>query len=193
MQVARRLLIGPREGREVRFPGGGVMFKVFGEETGGLLAIVEHPIEPGALAPPHVHTNEDEYSYIVEGAVGVRVGDQEFTAAAGSYVLKPRGVAHTFWNAGPGPARLIEIICPAGLEHYFDEMAQLIPAAGPPDFDKIAALQQRYHNLRAHPEWVAELSEKYKVKVAGGRSREQDRASSPGRAEATQEGRSEEP
>jgi quercetin dioxygenase-like cupin family protein len=177
MQVGRTLLIGPGEGQEVRFPGGGVVFKVFGEQTGGLVSIVEHPIEPGALAPPHVHTNEDEYSYIVEGAVGVRVGDQEFTAEPGSYVLKPRGIPHTFWNAGPGPARLIEIICPAGLEHYFEEMARLIPADGPPDFDKVAALQQRYQNPRSHPEWVPELATKYNLTVRGGRSREQDRGS----------------
>src|SRR5436853_5075462 len=108
MQVAKKLLIEPREGREVRFPGGGVVFKLFGEQTNGLLSIVEHPISPGALAPPHVHTNEDEYSYILEGAVGVRIGDQEFTATPGTYVLKPRGIPHTFWNAGPEPARLME-------------------------------------------------------------------------------------
>jgi quercetin dioxygenase-like cupin family protein len=176
MQSAKRWLIKPDEGRAVRFPGGGVVFKLFGEQTGGLMSIVEHPIEPGALAPPHVHTNEDEYSYILEGDVGVRIGDEEFTAPPGSYVIKPRGIAHTFWNAGPRPARLIEIICPAGLERYFEEMAQLIPASGPPDFDKVAALQERYQNPRAHPEWVAELAKKYSLTVAGGRSREQERA-----------------
>jgi quercetin dioxygenase-like cupin family protein len=177
MEVARKLLVEPHEGQEVRFPGGGVVFKLFGEQTGGLLSVVEHPIAPGALAPPHMHTNEDEYSYILEGAVGVRIGDQEFTARPGAYVIKPRGIAHTFWNAGPAPARLIEIICPAGLEHYFAELAQLIPADGPPDFDKIAELQQRYQNPRVHPEWVSELAKKYGLKVAGGRSREQDRGS----------------
>ncbi len=64
---------------------------------------------------------------------------------------KPRGIPHTFWNAGPAPARLMEIICPAGLENYFAELAKLIPADGPPDFEKIGALQQRYQNPRAHP------------------------------------------
>ena len=177
MQVPRKLLIGPREGQEVRFPGGGVVFKLFGEQTAGLVSIVEHPIEPGALAPPHVHTNEDEISYILEGTVGVRIGDEEFMAAPGAYVIKPRGIAHTFWNAGPEPARLIEIICPAGLEHYFAEMAQLIPANGPPDFEKLAALQLKYRNPRVHPEWVPELATKYGLKVAGGRSREQDHGS----------------
>lgn len=175
MQVEKKLVIAPNEGRQVQLGALGVVFKVFGEQTRGLLSIVEHPIAPGALVPPHVHTNEDEYSYILEGAVGVRIGDQEFTATPGTYVLKPRGIPHTFWNAGPGPARLIEIICPAGLEHYFGELARLIPAEGPPDFEQIAALQQRYAVPRAHPEWVAELTEKYGLKVTGGHSREQAR------------------
>jgi hypothetical protein len=67
------------------------------------------------------------------------------------------------------------IICPAGLERYFAEMVTLIPAEGPPDFEKLAALQERYQNPRVHPEWVGELAAKYDLKVAGGRSREQDR------------------
>ncbi len=177
MQVTRKLLIEPHEGQEVRFPGGGVVFKLFGDQTGGLLSIVEHPIEPGALAPPHVHTNEDEYSYIVEGTVGVRIADEEFVATPGAYVIKPRGLAHTFWNAGPAPARLLEIICPAGLERYFAEVAQLIPASGPPDFEKLEALQKKYQNPRVHPEWVSELAKRYGLKVVGGRSREQERRS----------------
>lgn len=175
MRVQKRVAIGPADGQEVRLGALGVVFKLFGEETGGLLSIVEHPLEPGALAPPHVHTSEDEYSYILEGAVGVRIGDQEFTAQPGTYVCKPRGIPHTFWNAGPKPARLMEIICPAGLEHYFEELAKLLPADRPPDFEQIAALQRRYQVPRVHPEWVAELSEKYNLKVTGGRSREQDR------------------
>ena len=175
MRGTTRLTVGPNEGREVSIPGGGVVFKISGEDTDGLVSVVEHPIAPGALAPPHIHTNEDEYSYILEGQVGVRVGEQEFTVGPGTYVLKPRGVPHTFWNAGPAPARLMEIICPAGLERYFAEMVTLIPAEGPPDFEKLAALQKRYQNPRVHPEWVGELAAKYDLKVVGGRSREQDR------------------
>jgi len=175
MRVQTRLTVGSDEGQEVQLGAVGVVFKLSGEETGGLLSIVEHPIAPGALVPPHVHTNEDEYSYILEGQVGVRIGEQEFTAAPGTYVRKPRGIPHTFWNAGPAPTRLMEIICPAGLENYFAELAKLIPADGPPDFEKIAALRQRYQNPRAHPEWVAELTEKYNLTITGGRSRDQDR------------------
>src|SRR5262249_34969949 len=82
----------------------GVVFKVAGADTGGAFAVVEHPVEPGRLVLPHVHRHEDEYSYVLEGTIGARVGDHEVTAGPGSYLFKPRGLMHTFWNAGPGPA-----------------------------------------------------------------------------------------
>ena len=52
-------------------------FKLFGADTGGSLAIVEHGFPPGALVPPHVHTREDEYSIVTEGLIGFRSGDRE--------------------------------------------------------------------------------------------------------------------
>ena len=58
---------------------------------------------------------------MLEGQIGARVGDQELTAGPGCYVLKPRRVPHTFWNPGPGPARVLEIISPAGFERYFEQ------------------------------------------------------------------------
>jgi hypothetical protein len=58
----------------------------------------------------------------------VQLGDEVFEAAPGVLILKPRGVAHTFWNAGDEPARLLELISPAGFENYFREMAPLLGA-----------------------------------------------------------------
>ena len=87
------------------------------------------PIGPGILAPPHIHTREDEFSYVLEGEIGARIGDEEVHATAGCYVLKPRNIWHTFWNPGPRPARIIEIISPAGFERFFAELAALTQAA----------------------------------------------------------------
>ena len=89
---------------------------------------------------PHTHTREDEYSIVVEGEVGVRSGDREVVLGAGGYITKPRGELHAMWNAGTVPARLIEIISPAGLEHFFREVADLVEAGPPPAFDTLVAL-----------------------------------------------------
>jgi quercetin dioxygenase-like cupin family protein len=114
-------------------------------EAGGF-SLVEHPIAPRTLAgPSHVHQHEDEYSYVLEGEVGFEVGEEEFTASAGELVAKPRGIWHAFWNAGAAPARVLEVISPAGFERYFGELAQLIPPARPErDLAGLAELQARY-------------------------------------------------
>jgi quercetin dioxygenase-like cupin family protein len=127
--------------------GLGVRFLVDGDQTGGRFAVVEHPLRPRALASPlHTHRDEDEYSYVLEGQVGLQLGERVLVAGPGELVVKPRGVAHAFWNAGDGPARLLEIISPAGFERYFAAMAPLLPpAAAEPDFAGMAAVRERHH------------------------------------------------
>ena len=163
------LAVSPSEGKSVWLGGLGVDFKIWGEQTQRLLAVVEHPMDPGRLVPPHVHSDEDEYSYVLEGVFGARVGDQELSAGLGTYLLKPRNVPHTFWNAGPKPARLVEMISPAGLERFFDELAEIFAAAGagPPDQERLVELGARYKLRFVHPEWVPALKEKYHLKLLG--------------------------
>ncbi len=81
-QEGRLLVVGPGEGRSVQGQGLGVDFKVWGHLTGGRFAIVEHPIEGRRLVLPHTHTMEDELSYVLQGRVGVRVGDEVAEAGA---------------------------------------------------------------------------------------------------------------
>ncbi len=160
-------LVKTGEGKSIQMGGIGVVFKIPGDETGGLFSVIEHPIDPGWLVPPHVHLREDEYSYILQGRVGARIGDHELTVGPGSYVIKPRNIPHTFWNAGPEPARLIEMISPAGFEKFFDEMAELFAAAGPggPDREKMDELAARYDLSFVMPEWVPELKAKYHLRL----------------------------
>ena len=61
-------------------------------------------------APIHRHSREDEYSLVLEGRLGVFQDDEEVFAGPGELVLKPRGHWHTFWNAGPEPLRVLELI-----------------------------------------------------------------------------------
>src|SRR5436305_12708443 len=98
MMDAPRVVVKPGEGRSVWLGGMGVVFKVSGADTGGAFAVVEHPIDPGRLVLHHVHRHEDEYSYVLEGTIGARVGDHEVTAGPGSDVIKPRGLMPTCWT-----------------------------------------------------------------------------------------------
>ena len=157
------LLVEAREGEAVSLGGLGVVYKVGGRDTGGAYAIVEHPLEPGALAaPPHTHTREDELSLVLEGEVGVQIGDTVYTAGPGDYIRKPRDVPHTFWNATDRPARLLEIISPAGFEGYFREAATLLTTGGPPDVGALKAVAARY-GLTLHMERVPAVMEAHGV------------------------------
>lgn len=165
---AGRVLIGAGEGEDVLSGGVGVVGKISGEETGGAFSVVEHPMEPGVLAaPPHTHTNEDEYSLVVEGEIGVWMDGEEFVAGPGAYVIKPRGVPHTFWNPGPNRARVVEIIAPAGFEKYFRELAEVLsatPPGEPPDFGRISETAGRF-GMTFHMEKMAEIMEKHGVEL----------------------------
>src|ERR671918_1370307 len=124
-------VVGPGQGRAGELGGVGVVFKLWGQDTGGALSVVEHPFAVGALVPPHVHTREDEYSIVTEGQIGFRSDDQEVVLGPGGYIVKPRGEVHAMWNAGKSPARIIEVITPAGFEGGMREGAAMA-AARPP-------------------------------------------------------------
>ena len=127
-----RIVLSPDEGKRVWFGGLGVRFMIEGAQSGGTFALVEHPIEPRALAAPMLtHEREDEYTHVLEGEVGVQVGDEVCVARPGDLVFKPRGAPHAFWNASDEPARALEIISPAGFEQYFAEIAPLLPPLTP--------------------------------------------------------------
>jgi quercetin dioxygenase-like cupin family protein len=154
------LFVAPDGGASADLGGLGVHFKVRGETTGGRFAIVEHPIEPGVLVDPHVHRHEDEMSFVLAGTIWARVGDQEIEAVPGSYVWKPRGVLHTFWNPGPEPARILEVISPAGFERLFEQVAELMEHPTGTTEDDVYELCRQY-GLSFDRAWVPELERRF--------------------------------
>jgi len=137
--------IGRTDGQRADFRTLGNRLLIGGEQTDGRFGLVEHEIAPRALgAPMHVHEHEDEYSFVLEGEVGVQVGDEVRVVRVGELVVKPRGIWHAFWNAGDAPARLLELISPGGFERYFEEMSPHLSGQGEPDFEQVAAIQARY-------------------------------------------------
>jgi mannose-6-phosphate isomerase-like protein (cupin superfamily) len=131
-------IVGPLAGKTLDLRTVGVRYLVMGEESGGGFSLVEHPIPARFLAAPlHRHAREDEYSYVLEGRLGAQLGDDVVFAEAGDLAFKPRDQWHTFWNAGDGPCRILEIISPAGFEHYFEEV--LAAAARGAGQDELAA------------------------------------------------------
>lgn len=148
MSEVKPKVLGPRDGKAGILGAMGVRFMIDGAESGGGFSLVEHPLPPRALgAPLHRHSREDEYSYVIEGRVGALLGDEVVFGEVGDLIFKPRGQWHSFWNAGDQPARILEIISPAGFEKYFEEIVDMGGSA------------------RANPEALRELARRYSLEV----------------------------
>ena len=149
-------VVHPGEGSTGNLGSIGVDFKLWGYDTGGMVSVVEHPFPVRALVPPHLHTREDEYSIVTQGEIGFRSGAREVVLGPGGYITKPRDEMHAMWNAGSVPARMIEIISPAGFEDFFRELSDLL-AAGLPEAAQVPALAERYGLQFGEPEWLPDV------------------------------------
>ncbi len=157
-------VVGPHDAHEGFLGSIGVRFMIDGPEASERFSLVEHPMSPRALAAPlHLHTREDEYSYVLEGRMGALLGDDVVEAGPGDLVHKPRNQWHTFWNAGDEPCRILEIISPAGFEQFFRELSDMggVARAGE---EEVAQLSGRY-GLEMRPETLPELVERFGVRV----------------------------
>ena len=163
-------IIGPADGKSVDLGSLGVRFMIWGEESGGSVSLVEHPIAARTLvAPLHRHSREDEYSYVLEGRMGAQLGDDVVVAERGDLVFEPRNQWHTFWNAGDEPCRILEIITPAGFEHFFDELGERMAEIGAPNPGVVLGdsdLPARYA-IEFQPESVLRLCQDHNLLFPG--------------------------
>src|SRR6476659_3471004 len=166
LQTTGAKVVGPADGKAGSLGMIGVRFMIDGDETEGRFSLVEHPMPPRALAAPlHRHLREDEYSYVLEGRVGALLGDDVIVASPGDLIFKPRNQWHTFWNAGDEPARLLEIISPAGFQRFFAELVDLggVAQADPQTLGDLCA---RYE-LEMDPGSIPGLVERFGVQFPG--------------------------
>src|SRR4051812_40128865 len=111
-QHHKAIVVEPDAGRRV----GNVEFLALSEDSPRLnVSIVT--MAPGRKGPSaHVHDDEDDAFYVLDGALAFLVDDDEILAPAGTFVLVPPGVLHTFENRTSEPARILNIHAPAGFD-----------------------------------------------------------------------------
>lgn len=140
-------------------PGGGkklwvadelMTFVVSGEETGGKYSLTDSTVPPRGEAPPHIHHREDEAFWVLEGELEIMVGGRKLEARSGTFIHLPRGIIHTYKNAGATPARFLSLMVPAGLEKFFEEVGKpgTDPSSPPPfgeeDVQRLLAVAPKY-------------------------------------------------
>jgi quercetin dioxygenase-like cupin family protein len=139
----RPFVLAPGEGRSVENPVGGVTtFKALSDESGGGLTVIEGVSAPGEGPPLHVHREQDEFIYTLDGTFRVRLGDDLVEILPGSFVFIPRNTPHTWQNAGDSPARFVATLFPAHVEfeEFFLRYADLPPEErGMEAFGRVAA------------------------------------------------------
>lgn len=158
-------IVLPDEARTLRLND--VLFRwgVGSEATNGALSILEVTIPPRTLIKPHTHRREDEFSLILSGPIGVRTGDRTVEdVPTGSWLIKPRSVPHAMWNVSDQPARVLEVVTPGGLEHYFEEIAPILREHGPEWTERYNAAAEKY-GLEILTDWTDELTERYGVRL----------------------------
>src|SRR5947208_8855082 len=106
--LTARLLHRPaRTGKAYWGPGDLYTFLVTGEESGGHYFAMEALVPTGGGPPPHIHGNEDETFYVLEGQCSFHLRNDTVVANPGDFVSVPRGTVHCFRNDGRDPARII--------------------------------------------------------------------------------------
>ena len=143
-----RIVLSPDEGEMVLMGGLGVRFMIGGDQSGGGFALVEHPIATRVLAAPmHTHKHEDEYTYVLEGEIGVhQVGEGVRVATPATWSSSP-GVSPTPSGTRETARRgRLRSFPPAGFEKYFAEISPLLPPnhQGPPDEQALGTVMARY-------------------------------------------------
>lgn len=130
--------------------GTGVTVKASDVETGDLCSVWEGEVPPGAVgAGPHFHHGIDEFFYVLEGELVIRIGDEHHTAPRGTFAFVPRETVHGFHNASARFARVLVMHHPAGFERFFDEMQQLVARQG--NKEEQAALAARFDMIAVPP------------------------------------------
>jgi len=148
-------VILPPAGELIDVAGARYRFLATRESTNGTYALWEAIVPPGAGAPPHLHTREEEGFYVIEGELTIHIGGLHVKARAGSFVNMPVGRMHWFRNDTDRTARLIILVAPGGLEAFFRKIGSRVhdPAAPILPLDEA----QKRRMLAAAPEFGIQI------------------------------------
>jgi quercetin dioxygenase-like cupin family protein len=97
------------------------------EDTGGRYGLLEIVVPKGLGSPYHVHPEEDEWFYVLEGEITFYVGETRLSLPAGSFAFGPKGVPHTFFGQSVEPARALVGFQPMRFEGFLREVGTPAP------------------------------------------------------------------
>ena len=141
-------VVGPDEGEATWFLGTHMTVKATAERTNGSFGLIDVRLAAGFSPPMHIHHQEDESFWVLDGHLTFVCDGQTFPVGPGAFIFLPRGRPHTF-RVDVGPARVLELVQPGGHEHFYVEggrpaLDASIPDFDPRDMERVGALYAKY-------------------------------------------------
>jgi quercetin dioxygenase-like cupin family protein len=124
-------LVRAHEGERIWIVGDTMWTKASAEATGGSQSVLEFEAIPGGGPPPHIHSNEDESLYVIDGEFEFLIGEQTLLAGPGAFAFIPRGSVHRFACVSKTPGRILAIFTPGGMDGFFREAGRPAIDDGP--------------------------------------------------------------
>jgi len=152
---SKPFVLGPDDGEATWFLGTRMTVKATAQSTGGTFGLIEVRLAVGFSPPLHIHHQEDESFWILEGKLTFVCHGQTYQAGPGSFIYLPRDLPHTF-RVDEGPARALELVQPGGHERFYLEGGRpaldgAIPEFDPRDLERVRALHAKYRLEEAGP------------------------------------------
>jgi quercetin dioxygenase-like cupin family protein len=124
MSGANAIVRAAGEGEQLRFWGGGVLtMKATADETGGAFLLFEDSMSQGKTTPLHIHANEDEVLYVLEGEILVHIDGTDYPVGPRGVAVAPRGVPHAFLVKSEG-ARVLTLQTPGSAEAFYRDASE---------------------------------------------------------------------
>lgn len=146
MSQTRQPYVNTRQDEPFQFFGSPTVFRSTGDTTDNHFFLMEAlSMPPGLESPHHVHHNEDEAFYVLEGTIAFLCGDDWHVAGPGTWVYGPRDIPHGFRVLGTTPAQMLLACAPAGFEKFVRELSIPLDAPpAPPDMALVVAAAAKY-------------------------------------------------
>jgi quercetin dioxygenase-like cupin family protein len=139
----------PEDGEAFWFLGNLMTVKAAGNDTNGSFTLIECVAPPGFAPPPHIHRDEDEAFYLLEGEMRITCGDETWSIGPGGFAFLPRGVPHGFNVGASGPAKMLQLTLPAQFERFAAEVGEparqrTLPPPSEPDIPRLLEAMAKY-------------------------------------------------
>jgi mannose-6-phosphate isomerase-like protein (cupin superfamily) len=138
------VVVPPDGGQPISAFGSTAVFKLSGRETGGALCLAVAETPPGEGPPPHVHARDDELFFVLQGELSFLTPTGWVAAPAGAAIFAPKGIPHTFRNAGSSPSQHLVIALPSGFEEFYARCGEVLSEGGPPDRQRLVSIAAEY-------------------------------------------------